>query len=87
MKAITTLLYIILLVLTFFIGYRVGLSQSTKQSTKDYEVATLMTTCCYNMVDNLGLEAEEIYFEYIDNIYCYNLSITKEDINKYNSWH
>ncbi len=87
MKAIITVLCVILLALAFFIGYHVGLSQASEQSTKDYQVASIMTTCCNNMIDNLGVDAEEIYSDYLDNLDCYNLSITKEDINKYNSWH
>ena len=87
MKAITTLLYIILVALVSILSYYVGVSDATKQTTKDYEVATIMTTCCNNMVDNLGTDAEEIYYDYIDNLDTSSLSITKEDIAKYNSWH
>ena len=87
MKVIITLLCIVLLILSFFIGYRLGLLTEKENSIKADQVALVMTTCCNNIVDNLGTDAEEIYYEYIDNLDCYDLSITKEDIVKYNSWH
>ena len=87
MRAFTAFFVLILTLLAFLIGYEVGLQETTEQATKDYEVANIMTTCCNNMVDNLGTDAEEIYYEYIDNLDASNLSITKEDIARYNSWH
>ena len=54
------------------------------RATKDYQVACILSDCCRNMVDNIGLEAEEIYHEYIDNLDCDSvLVITKEDIDNY----
>lgn len=82
--------YFILICIAYIacgIGYHIGKCEANKQHAKDYQVASIMTTCCNNMIDNLGLEAEEIYYDYIDNLDCYNLSITKEDIAKYNAWH
>ena len=39
------------------------------------------------MVDNIGLEAEEIYCEYLDNLDCYSeITVTKEDIEEFNQW-
>jgi hypothetical protein len=36
------------------------------------------------MVDNLGVDAEEIYCDYVDNLDCDpKLKVTREDINGY----
>ena len=87
MKLFKALFAIIILVFSCYISYYTGKTTEYSKQSKDYQVASIMTTCCNNMVDNLGVDAEEIYYEYIDNLDCYNLSITKEDIDKYNSWH
>lgn len=87
MKTPKTLFVIIILALSCVISYNLGKATSDLEHTKDYQVASIMTTCCNNMIDNLGVDAEEIYYDYIDNLDCYNFSITKEDIDRYNSWH
>lgn len=66
------------------ISYIIGKTQDTEQHKKDYQVACILSDCCRNMVDNIGLEADEIYSEYIDNLDCdSNLIITREDISNY----
>lgn len=87
MKTFKAFFAITILILSCIISYYLGYTNSNNLQSKDYEVATIMTSCCNNIIDNLGNEAEEIYYEYLDNLDCYNLSITKEDIDKYNSWH
>lgn len=54
------------------------------RATKDYQVACILSDCCRNMVDNIGVDAEEIYYEYIDNLDCDSvLIINKEDVKNY----
>lgn len=87
MRTIKRLATITLLYAGCVVSYHVGKVVECKQHTKDYQVASIMTTCCNNMVDNLGLEAEEIYCEYLDNLDCYSeITVTKEDIESYNQW-
>ena len=87
MKTIKLLAAVALLLAGCAVSYQVGKAVEHKQHTKDYQVAQIMTTCCNNMVDNIGLEAEEIYYEYIDNLDCYpEIIVTKEDIEQYNQW-
>ena len=87
MKQIKAITAIIILVLACLISFHVGKTLGHTDHSKDYQVAQIMTTCCFNMMDNLGNDAEEIYYEYIDNLYCYpGITITKEDIDNYNSW-
>lgn len=87
MKQFKALFATIILAFACIISYNLGKATSYTEHSKDHQVASIMTTCCNNMIDNLGVDAEEIYHEYIDNLDCYNLSITKEDIDRYNSWH
>lgn len=87
MKTLLSLTFITITYVACTLCYQLGKYEASKQHTKDYQVASIMTTCCNNMIDNLGVDAEEIYYDYIDNLDCYNLSITKEDIDRYNSWH
>jgi PBP1b-binding outer membrane lipoprotein LpoB len=87
MKTIKRIATISLLIVGCMVSYNVGKTVEHNQYTKDYQVATIMTTCCNNMVDNLGTEAEEIYYEYIDNLDCYSeITVTEEDIDNYNQW-
>lgn len=87
MKQLKSLIIPITLVILYALSYYLGRLSATNEHSKDYQVAQIMTTCCNNMIDNLGNDAEEIYHEYIDNLDCYpDITITKEDIDKYNSW-
>lgn len=87
MKTLKGIAAISLLIVGCMVSYNVGIAVGHNKHTKDYQVAQIMTTCCNNMVDNIGLEAEEIYYEYIDNLDCYSgITITKEDIEQYNQW-
>lgn len=87
MKTLKALFAIILIVLIAIISYYIGYNNSNKQHSKDYQAACILATCCNNMIDNIGFEAEEIYYEYIDNLDCYsNITLTKTDIDNYNSW-
>ena len=69
---------------TLVLAYMVGRVQEQTNGIKDYQAACVLNDCCRNMVDNIGVDAEEIYFDYIDNLDCDSqLSITREDIKKY----
>ena len=69
---------------TMILAYMVGRVQEQEKSIKDYQAACVLNDCCRNMVDNIGVDAEEIYYEYIDNLDCDSvLRITKDDIKEY----
>ena len=87
MRVLKELATITLLIVGCVASYQIGKAVEYQQHVKDRQVASIMTTCCNNIVDNLGTEAEEIYSEYIDNLDCYpQIAITKEDIDNYNQW-
>lgn len=87
MKTIKLFAAISLLIAGCMVSYEIGKAEEHSQHVKDCQIAQIMTTCCNNMVDNIGLEAEEIYYEYIDNLDCYSeILVTKEDIENYNQW-
>jgi len=66
-------------VVSFCVGYVFG-----NNNTKHYQAACILSDCCHNMVDNIGVEAEEIYYDYIDNLDCYpDVTITREEIERY----
>ena len=68
------------------LSYWVGRLQEQEKGIKDYQAACVLSDVCHYMVDNIGVDAEEIYFDTIDNLDCdSNLRITREDIKKY-SW-
>ena len=65
-------------------GYSFGISNRDAQSEKNYQAACILNDACHNMMDNIGVEAEEIYYEYIDNLDCYShIVVTKRDIESY----
>ena len=77
-------LVVILLLLTNMLSFRAGLSQRDLQSEKDYQAACVLNDCCRNMVDNIGVDAEEIYCDYLDNLECFpEFVITREDMKRY----
>lgn len=66
------------------LAYLVGRVHEQKKSIKDYQAACVLNYCCRNMVDNIGVDAEEIYGAYISNLDCDpKLVISTEDINNY----
>ena len=69
---------------TLVLAYMVGRVHEQENGIKDYQAACVLNDCCRNMVDNIGVDAEEIYFDCIDNLDCDSrLNITREDIKKY----
>ena len=78
-------LVVILLFVTNAVSFRAGAYyQKDLRSVKDYQAACVLNDCCRNMVDNIGVDAEEIYCEYIDNLDCDpGLIIRREDMKDY----
>ena len=65
-------------------AYALGRLHEQEKSIKDYQAACVLNDCCRNMVDNLGVDAEEIYCDYIDNLDCDPaMRITREDFKNY----
>jgi len=78
--------YLCLFVGTIVLAYMLGRVHEQENGIKNYQAACVLSDCCRNMVDNLGTDAEEIYYDYIDNLDCDStLRITREDIKEY-SW-
>ena len=86
MKKMYLLAAVVGLLVTNAVSFYVGFKASENQNVKDYQVACIMSDCCRNMVDNIGLEAEEIYYEYADNLDCFkDIVVTQKDLEQY-SW-
>ena len=66
-------------------AYALGRLHEQENSIKDYQAACVLSDVCHYMVDNIGVDAEEIYFDTIDNLDCDStLRITREEIQRYN---
>ena len=78
--------YLCLFVGAIVLAYMLGRVHEQENGIKNYQAACVLSDCCRNMVDNLGTDAEEIYYDYVDNLDCDStLRITREDIKGY-SW-
>ena len=74
----------VLVVGLMVLAYGTGRLHEQEKSIKDYQAACVLNDCCRNMVDNIGVDAEEIYCDYIDNLECDpKLCITRNDIEGY----
>ena len=68
------------------LAYALGRLHEQEKSVKDYQSACVLSDVCHYMLDNIGVDAEEIYFDTIDNLDCDStLRITREDLESY-SW-
>lgn len=75
---------VLLVVLLIIFAYAVGRLHEQQNGIKHYQAAGVLNDCCRNMVDNIGTDAEEIYYDYLDNLDCdSNLIITRDDIAGY----
>ena len=84
MKKMYLLAAVLLLLATNAVSYWAGSCSKDLQSEKDYQAACVLNDCCRNMVDNIGVDAEEIYYEYIDNLDCDpDLIIRNDDMKRY----
>lgn len=85
MKAIRILVSAFVIVLVSAVSFCLGREYEIKHFGKaDYQAACILNECCLNMINNIGTDAEEIYYEYMDNLDCYgDIIITKEDIQTY----
>lgn len=72
----------ILVYITFlFLAFIAGIIYSNKQNEKHYQAA-----CILNDIVNMSLDGSDInqiYDNVMDNLYYYNVSFTKEDLNNY----
>ena len=67
------------------LSYMVGRLHEQSNGIKDYQAACVLSDVCHYMMENIGNDAEEIYFDTIDNLDCDpDLSITRDEITKYN---
>ena len=67
------------------LAYMMGRVHEQEKSIKDYQAACVLSDVCHYMMDNIGNDAEEIYFDTIDNLDCDpSMRITRDDITKYN---
>ena len=84
MKKMYLLAAVLLLLATNAVSYWAGSYNKDLQSEKDYQAACVLNDCCRNMVDNIGVDAEEIYYDYIDNLDCDpDLIIRMDDMKSY----
>ena len=84
MKIKYLLAAVLLLLATNAVSYWAGSYNKDLQSKKDYQAACVLNDCCRNMVDNIGVDAEEIYYDYIDNLECDpDLIIRMDDMKSY----
>ena len=84
MKKMYLLAAVLLLLATNAVSYWAGSHDKDLQNEKNYQAACVLNDCCRNMVDNLGVDAEEIYYDYVDNLDCDpELVVTQDDIRKY----
>ena len=85
MKKIHLLAAVLLLLATNAVSYWAGSYNKDLQSKKNYQAACVLSDVCHFMMDNIGNDAEEIYFDTIDNLDCDpDLVVTREEIQKYN---
>jgi hypothetical protein len=84
MKTKYLLAAVLLLLVTNTVSYLAGSYNKDLQSEKDYQTACVLNDCCRNMVDNIGVDAEEIYCDYLDNLDCDSLlTVTRGDLETY----
>ena len=85
MKKIHLLAAVLLLLATNAVSYWAGSYNKDLQNEKDYQAACVLSDVCHFMMDNIGNDAEEIYFDTIDNLDCDpDLVVTREEIQNYN---
>ena len=85
MKTIKTLAAVALLLATSAVSYQVGRNSKENVDSKDYQAACVLSDICHYMMDNIGNDAEEIYYDTIDNLDSDpDLVITRDEIQKYN---
>lgn len=85
MKKMYLLAAVLLLLATNAVSYWAGSYNKDLQSKKNYQAACVLSDVCHFMMDNIGNDAEEIYFDTIDNLDCDpDLVVTREEIQNYN---
>ena len=85
MKKMHLLAAVLLLLATNAVSYWAGSYNKDLRSEKNYQAACVLSDVCHFMMDNIGNDAEEIYFDTIDNLDCDpDLVVTREEIQNYN---
>lgn len=81
---IIPVLIVVLLCITYYVGYTEGINKTSIENMKNYQAACVLNNICNNMIENIGSEAEEIYYETLDNLDCHsNIFVTKKDVTNY----
>jgi len=88
MRTIILAIFSVVVILSFVIAFYLGRITSNldaiNQTSKDYQAACVLADICRIMQDNIGLEAQEIYEDYVSNLDTDStLTITREDLNEY----
>ena len=85
MRTLKIILAALVMVIVSAVSFYLGRNYEYKHfGIVDYQAACVLNDCCKNMIDNIGVDAEEIYYEYVDNLDCDpKLVVTKEDIKNY----
>ena len=87
MKTIKVIAAVALLCVVSAVSFVAGRNSMVNVESKDYQAACMLSDICRIMMDNIGNEAEEIYWDYVDNIECDpKATITKEEIHKNYMW-
>lgn len=87
MKTIKGIAAVALLCAGCAVSYYAGRHVEYQQHVKDYEAACILSDICRMQLDySESSEFEERYFDTIDNLDCYPLHITKEEIHHNYSW-
>lgn len=75
------------LLVVAIVSFVAGRNTMSNEHEKDYQAACILSDCCRNMVDNIGVDAEEIYGEYVDNLDCYpDIIVTREELLNNYAW-
>lgn len=87
MKTIKVIAAVALLLVVSAVSFVAGRNSMINVESKDYQAACMLSDICRIMMDNIGNEAEEIYWDYVDNIDTDPKAvITKEEIHKNYMW-
>ena len=87
MKMIKSIAAISLLIVGCMVSYQVGRNIEYSNHVKDYEAACILSDICRMQLDySDSSEFEERYFDTIDNLDCFNLHITREEIHSNYAW-
>lgn len=75
-----------LLIVGCAVSYSFGYNDS--ENIKDYEAACILSDICRIYMDSHddNGEFEELYYDVLDNLDCYNTHLTKEELQNNYAW-